>query len=118
MPQKSCEPKSIRSRATFGCKNGIEQLDEGSSNSHNCGMIQKPTSVGSLDHVMLSVISRLRPKKYDSDCSREGPCYLQFTASKIFRASNSLIIQGDRIHKHSPSLVLSVHGEKGRNRQC
>lgn len=62
-PQKGCEPKPIRSRATPGHKNGVEHLNEGSNNSHNCGMIQRPTSVCRLGHVMLSAISRLRPKK-------------------------------------------------------
>lgn len=68
--QKNCEPKAFRIRATFGCKNGIEHLDEGSYSSHNHHLIQKAMAVCSLDHVMLSIISCLGPKKWDSDCRR------------------------------------------------
>lgn len=42
---------------------------------------------------------------------------MQFAARKILRASNDLIIQGDRTHEHSPLLVLSVHCENGGKSQ-
>lgn len=96
MPQDSCEPIPSACRSTLGRKNSTEHLDEDSNICHDRSKIQKPTSVCSLSHVMLSIISCLRSKKQDSDCSRWGSCYLQFAASKIFRACNGLIIEGDR----------------------